>query len=1143
MRLIADLHIHSRYSRATSARLTPAYLERWARIKGIDRLGTGDCTHPQWLVELREQLDEREEGLYTLKDGVRADFDAGPAMTEGLPRPGRDGVPRFVLTGEISTIYKRGERTRKVHHLVILPDFRAAAAFQAGLERVGNIASDGRPILGIDSRELLALLLDVDERSLLIPAHIWTPWFSVLGAQSGFNSIEECYGDLTPFIPAVETGLSSNPPMNWALSSLDRFSIISNSDAHSPDKLGREGTVFDMDLSYPSLGKALKFGGGTEVEDAGRVRLLETIEFFPQEGKYHYDGHRKCAAFAGPEAVALICPVCGKPFTRGVMGRVLELADRPVDETAPCPAKYEGTNRRPYRSLIPLREILGELLGTGAGSKKVDAVYGSLIEKAGSELALLMDMGAGEIEGLKGLRLSGELLAAAIGRMRAGEVSISPGYDGEYGVIRVFPAGEAPADGAGTELFGDLVAAGPAGKPKPAERPRKGAVETEGRRLAGDGAPGDRAGTLSAAFVPDPAQEQVVNHNGRRAIVIAGPGTGKTATLAARIARLLREGADPASILALSFTVKAAAELRERIARLAGAGEPGTAGGINSGGITAATFHSLCAAILREQGTAAGIPENFIILGESDRDLLLRELCVAGDRAGMADGTGKGRVRHRRLGTYIEARKRFLLLPGERTPNLKGSPSLLAEELGIPPADPEMERLYGQYRSRLRDSGLLDFDDLVAGTARLLAAGEDILRQYRSRFRFVFVDEYQDINFAQYALIRLLAPAGDTAPETVLWVIGDPNQAIYGFRGSDKRFIDRFCRDYADARRFELSRSFRCAAPIIKAAGQLTGSCLEGDEKPVSLFRSEYPTEKSEAEGIARRISRLLGGTSFFAIDSKAAGDRSDGDRSAADPANAGADHAGTASPEDCAVLIRAAALAGPIVKALKDHGIPFDLTGDRPWWEEDPANSLLEFLRDRRLSGNTVRGSVPGPAPAEEIKAAWESFVRDKAGSRYRGKKIPESVERLIGIAGLFGDISVFLDTLAYSDAGGLPEIRRQGVRVMTIHASKGLEFAHVFVAGLEEGLLPFTLYDGPETPAEESAVLEDRIAEERRLLYVAMTRARNGLYLSWARSRNFRGRNLAGLPSRFLGELEKSIPPAPDDRPVKRDAQMRLF
>ncbi|MCL1817815.1 MAG: endonuclease Q family protein, partial [Spirochaetaceae bacterium] len=250
MRLIADLHIHSRYSRATSPRLTPPGLDRWARIKGIHILGTGDCTHPVWRKELRAQLEDAEEGLYTIKKSVKAEFDAGEALASGLPAPAAKEVPRFILTGEISTIYSRGGRTRKVHHLIVLPDFAAADAFAEKLAKTGNIVSDGRPILGVDSRDLLAMLLDTHARAILIPAHIWTPWFSALGAKSGFDSLEECYRDLAPHVHALETGLSSNPPMNWAVRSLDKYAIISNSDAHSPDKLGREATVLEASMSW-----------------------------------------------------------------------------------------------------------------------------------------------------------------------------------------------------------------------------------------------------------------------------------------------------------------------------------------------------------------------------------------------------------------------------------------------------------------------------------------------------------------------------------------------------------------------------------------------------------------------------------------------------------------------------------------------------------------------------------------------------------------------------------------------------------------------------------------------------------------------------------------------------------------------------
>ena len=1100
MKVIADLHIHSSYSRATSSHLSPPSLERWAGIKGIDLLGTGDCTHPLWLEELRGQLDDAEEGFYVLKEAVRDAFNAGPAL--GLPR-GRYTTPRFVLTGEIATIYKKGDRVRKIHHLVILPDFRAAAAFNARLEGIGgNIRSDGRPILGIDSRDLLALLLDADERALLIPAHIWTPWFSVLGAKSGFDSIEECYRDLTGFIPSIETGLSSNPPMNWALKSLDNFSIISSSDAHSPEKLGREATLFDMALSFSSLRSAL-FLRADVAEAEKAPAILGTIEFFPQEGKYHYDGHRKCGFYTNPEAAAeanYTCPVCGKALTRGVMGRVLELAERPVNESEMCPVDTLGSNRRPYYSLIPLKEIAAEFLGTGTASKKAENAYSRLIEKGGSEFSILMDMSREELEKLDIPEIPGEVFSQGIMNMRAGKVAVSPGYDGEYGVVRVFTSGFVSEKG----LFEEIRKA-PAREPL-CESGKERMPLQQKKEIPSGKVP---AASEAVNFTAD--QEEAVSYDGRETIIIAGPGTGKTAVLSARIVRLVNSGVDPASILALTFTVKAAAELRERIERLC---KPAS---LSHSAITAATFHSFCLSLLREQSSAAGLAPEFKILGEGERNSLLTE--TGGKRA-------------RRLGLYIEARKRYLLLPGEELPKLpaagNGSAALFlpADQSEIPPADSEMEVLYAKYRKLLKERNSLDFEDLTAGTVRLLAFYPEMLECCRRRFRYIFVDEYQDINFSQYMLIRLLAPGQKQGKERMpespsLWVIGDPNQAIYGFRGADKRYINRFLSDYPCAKRFELSRSFRCAEPIISAAGQLTGTELRGREAEVNLYRTQYATEKAEAEGIAGTIETLIGGTSFFALDSRRTSE-------------------GSFGPGDCAVLVRTAELARPIVKALKDHGIPCECSSGKPWWTEEPAAELLDILRERH------KDRLSESHPADLVRAVWTD--RNSAGSK-KGKRvsgdIPELVERLIGFAGFFGDLSSFLDTLDSGAASGIPEpdtfrsIHSSGVKVMTIHASKGLEFEQVFVAGLEEGMLPFTLFDKTGEAGQ--------IEEERRLLYVAMTRAKQGLWLSWSQSRMYRGRKLVGGPSHFLLELEKIVPLLRDDKSRKwarkRDGQLSLF
>jgi DNA helicase-2/ATP-dependent DNA helicase PcrA len=344
MRFVADLHIHSHFSISTSRELTPERLEAWARRKGIQVVGTGDATHPGWLSELKESLEPAEEGLYRLRAEAAAASPGAPLPPE---YQGRVLPPRFLLSAEVCTIYRRGDRTRKVHHLILLPGLAAAESLQRRLERVGSLVSDGRPVLGLDAQRLLEIVLESCPGSCFIPAHIWTPWFSALGDKSGFDSIEECYGELAGEIYAVETGLSSDPPMNWACSFLDRFALVSNSDAHSPEKLGREANLFDTELSYPAIIAALKTGAiadGSSSASAGSSTprgFLGTIEFFPQEGKYHYDGHRKCGVRWEPRQTLEkggLCPVCGKPVTVGVLHRVAQLADRGMDAEGQRPA-------------------------------------------------------------------------------------------------------------------------------------------------------------------------------------------------------------------------------------------------------------------------------------------------------------------------------------------------------------------------------------------------------------------------------------------------------------------------------------------------------------------------------------------------------------------------------------------------------------------------------------------------------------------------------------------------------------------------------------------------------------------------------------------------------------------------------------
>jgi uncharacterized protein (TIGR00375 family) len=412
MRFIADLHIHSKYSRATSKNMSPEAIWKWAQIKGISVVGTGDFTHPGWLKELSEKIEPSGNGLFKLKKEYESN---------GVPESCKSEVS-FILSAEISCIYRKNDRTRKVHSLILVPDFSDAARINLALSRIGNLKADGRPILGLDALELLKTVMDLCPSAVFIPAHAWTPHFSVFGAVSGFDSLEECFEDYTPFINAIETGLSSDPAMNWRLSALDNITLISNSDAHSPSKMGREANIFDAEKSFSAIANSMRTREG----------FLGTIEFFPEEGKYHYDGHRACAISLSPEETirqGYLCPKCGKRVTVGVLHRVEKLADRPQG--------YKPESTPPYCSLIPLIEVLAESIGVGVASKKVDMEFQRLIQVLGNEFTILMDA---PIHGIE--RASSPLIGEAISRVRSGRIHVAPGYDGEYGKIKIFDAAE-----------------------------------------------------------------------------------------------------------------------------------------------------------------------------------------------------------------------------------------------------------------------------------------------------------------------------------------------------------------------------------------------------------------------------------------------------------------------------------------------------------------------------------------------------------------------------------------------------------------------------------------------------------------------------------------------------------------------------
>src|SRR6266545_4069126 len=754
MPFYADLHIHSKYSRACSRDCDLEHLAWWARRKGVTVVGSGDFTHPAWFEHLREKLDRGVER--TLPVSCR-------------------GLVRFMLSVEISTIYKRAERTRKVHHLVYVPDLEAAERFNRRLGRIGNIASDGRPILGLDSRDLLEITLESGPGSYLVPAHAWTPWFAVLGSKSGFDAVDDCYLDLADHIFALETGLSSDPAMNWRVSSLDRFRLVSNSDAHSPPMLGREACVFSSEMDYFSMRRALETGEG----------YGGTVEFFPEEGKYHLDGHRKCDVCMEPTETRRRqgrCPVCGKPLTVGVLHRVEELADRPEG------ARLEGAAG--FRNLIQLPEIVGETLRVGPKSKAVAAQIDALTERLGPELGILTTAPLDEVA-----RVGSSLLAEALGRLREGRVLREAGYDGEYGVIRLFERGELERPASTAVLFepppqvaatpkarrawpaAEDASAVPAPPPAPAPTPE---TPTTGQ-----------GGSLPppAALEPQPGQAEGGASRGERSSPLdhldpdqraAAAGTGKTRALTHRIAHLVAErGVPPGRCLAITFTRRAAEELRQRLGALLGE---------RAGGVTVATFHSLGLAIVREQRAALGLGPGVRVADEVERLGILREV------------SGASEAQARRLAAEISRRKR---VRAARDPGAAPAPTA------------EVDDLLDHYDKALRERDLVDFDDLIALPVTLLGGDHELAARYRDRWGWISVDEYQDVDELQYRLLRLL-----TTPDGNLCAIGDPDQAIYGFRGADVGFFLRFRQDFPGAATAQLTRNYRSSAAIVDGAVQ-----------------------------------------------------------------------------------------------------------------------------------------------------------------------------------------------------------------------------------------------------------------------------------------------------------------------------------
>ena len=1055
MTFYADLHVHSRFSRATSRNCDLEHLAIWARKKGIAVVGTGDFTHPAWRAELKDQLVPAEHGLFRLRPDLER------VVEDGLPPAcrGSHTAVRFMLSVEISTIYKKDEKTRKIHHLVYCPDFESADRLVAALSRIGNLNSDGRPILGLDSRHLLEMTLASGPGSYLVPAHVWTPWFAALGSKSGFDAVDDCYGDLAPHIFAVETGLSSDPPMNWRVSSLDRFRLMSNSDAHSPEKLGREVCVFHTEMDYFALRRALETGHG----------YGGTLEFFPEEGKYHLDGHRNCNVRLEPDETRRHngrCPACGKPLTVGVMHRVEDLADR---DTGMAPPETAGDTQ----GLIPLPEILGEIHRVGPKSKRVAQDYEGLLARLGPELPLLNSLPLEEIG-----PAAPSLVAEAVARLRRREVIREAGYDGVYGTIRLFRDAELERRSRGASLFGDdlkpVTQAAPASAdevdaPPLQESPLPGPASPRGSVRWDDAASGQlslsaelRSGGRDPLAGLDADQRRAAEIVDGPLLIVAGPGSGKTRTLTHRLAHLVTSrGVAPSRCLAVTFTRRAADEMRGRLRALL----PDT-----WDGIPLHTFHSLGLSILREHWNAAGLQRGFRVASEAERLSLMQDTLEISERQARARLSGISR----------------------------------AKRTGAPAEDQQLAQAWEAYRREMETRNWCDFDDLVIRAADALEFDDESRAKVRQRYPWVCIDEYQDVDEQQVRLIRQIAP-----PDGNICAIGDPDQAIYGFRGADRRFFADFTEHFPGARVTRLSRNYRSNSNIVTLSSQVIAAAASAgpsipvlDDTPNRVTLHEAPSEKAEAEFVVQSLEETLGGHSFFSIDSGRAAEVQGHDLSFS----------------DFAVLYRTEAQAAALAEALQRSGMPFQQRSHHPLLDHPGVAALVDSL-----------GNSPD---AGSVRQRLEAARGDDRTAR-------EACELLKPLADACGDdLERFLAELALATQVDTWDPRADRISLLTLHAAKGLEFPVVFIVGCEDGLLPMTW--GKAEP--------DSLAEERRLFYVGVTRAMTRLYLCRARKRLWRGRVREMPPSPYLADieerlLEQSRSRAAGGRTRKQDNQLDLF
>ncbi|MFH1076112.1 MAG: UvrD-helicase domain-containing protein, partial [Pseudomonadota bacterium] len=827
-------------------------------------------------------------------------------------------------------------------------------------------------------------------------------------------------------------------------------------------------------------------------------RFLGTLEFFPEEGKYHFDGHRKCNARLDPVETRRhggICPVCGKPVTLGVMYRVEELADR---------SKEGNTERgRPFQSLIALGHILSEVLRVGHQSKRVKAIYHNLIRELGSELYILRKAPIEDI-GREGT----QLLAEAIRRMRNSDVSTVPGYDGEFGKIRLFAPHELE-EFSGQQLLFKL--------PNPSSlrlsrRKPEDCVDLNRPARAAKPSRTQREFEWPGVFHGlNPEQQDAVRHTGSPLLIVAGPGTGKTRTIIHRIAYLISSKiAQPEEVLAVTFTNRAANEIKERLKKL-----------VNDMVILSKmkimTFHALCLDIIKKEHELLGVQKDVFLLGDHEKLALLKAIIPSGSDISM-------------LADAISRAKQNLISPDQ---DLKGVAADIDADV--------FRNAYNCYQDWLSKNHSFDFDELIFRVVLLFENNQAIKEDYQRHFKFISVDEYQDINHAQYRLVKALAPACSD-----LCVIGDPDQAIYGFRGADPFYFNTFRNDYPSAKSLFIFRNYRSSETILEAAQQVLGKTghkerfITGLHGGDLIVTTELPTERSEAEFVIKNIEAEIGGISHFSIESRKI-----------DTSHISSERGFS----DFVVLYRLNEQGNVLEEAFERSGIPYQRIGKDRFIDKRGIRELLYCLRfSDPMLRNSLGMDIFTPPGLKDIDAeVLKTYADGDLNVVERIKKIvqgvpffiglcaektfQEDLNHLLNIAEGFdcGCVAGFLSCLRLDREADLYDARSEKVSLMTLHAAKGLEFSVVFIVGCEAGILPYAHATGEMSNLEE----------ERRLFYVGLTRAKEKVFCTYAKKRFLFGRERNADISPFLLDIDQALKKQGDgfDKKKKGHVQLKLF